>query len=399
MTSRERMLAAIECQPVDHVPCSFMIFAALRGRCDSDEEFVRRQVEMGLDAFVATASWASARNLEHRDLPGIDVRYPDEVEVRQWRQERSGEPDVLHREYRTPDGTLKTEVLETEDWPCPGHVPLMDDYLIPRGQRFPVGDDSDLDALRRLLDEPHPDDVRAFHEAAAGAKGLARELDLLLTGGMGVGMDAAAWLCGQQELMLLAIDEPEMIDELAEIIHRWNARRMEEVLRADIDLYTRRGWYEGTDFWSPEMFERFILPGLRREVEIAHEHGARFGYINTSGTMGILPYLLEAGVDVLIGVDPVQGAGTDMQQMRAIVGDRMALWGGVNGFVTVELGSDEEIRAAVRVALDELGPVGTILSPVDNIRDETDETMRRVRVMIEEWRERQGLGARTGQTG
>lgn len=90
MTSRERMMAAIACEPVDYVPCSFMIFAALRARCESDEQFVRRQVEMGVDAFVATASWASARNPEHRDVPGIDVSYPDEVEVRQWRESAPG---------------------------------------------------------------------------------------------------------------------------------------------------------------------------------------------------------------------------------------------------------------------------------------------------------------------
>lgn len=389
MTSRERMLAAINCEPVDYVPCSFMIFAALRARCDSDEQFVRRQVAMGLDAFVATASWASARNPEHRDLPGIDLRYPPQVELRQWREEGADGTDVLHKEYATPDGTLKAEVLETEDWPYPGHVPLMDDYLIPRARRFPVSERSDLNALRRLLAEPHPDDVREFREAAADAKALADELQLLLTGGMGVGLDAAAWLCGQQELVFLAIDEPEMIDELAELIHEWNAARMREVLGVGVDLFVRRAWYEGTDFWSPPMFERFILPGLRREVEIAHEHGAAFGYINTSGTMGILPHLLDAGVDVLIGVDPVQGVGTDMAQMRAMVGDRMALWGGVNGFVTVELGTDEEIRAAVGTALDALGPIGTVLSPVDNIRDEFDDTLRRVQVMIDEWRERQ----------
>jgi len=92
-------------------------------------------------------------------------------------------------------------------------------------------------------------------------------------------------------------------------------------------------------------------------------------------------------VDVVIGVDPVQGVGTDMRQMRATVGDRLALWGGVNSFVTVELGSDDEIREAVAQALDDLGPRGTILSPVDNIRDESDDALRRVEVFIDAWRE------------
>ncbi len=65
----------------------------------------------------------------------------------------------------------------------------------------------------------------------------------------------------------------------------------------------------------------------------------------------------------------------------------MALWGGVNGFVTVEMGSPQDIRDAVREALEALGPRGFILSPVDNIRDESDETMQRVQVFLEAWRE------------
>jgi len=386
MTSRERMLAALECREVDYVPCSFMIFAALRGRCDSDEEFVRRQVEMGLDPVVATASWASARNPEHRDLPGIDMRYASEVEARQWREQVADGPDVLHKEYVTPDGTLKTEVLETEDWPYPGHVPLMDDYLIPRARSFPIAARDDLAALRHLLVAPHRDDVARFHEHARAAKALAQELDLLLSGGMGVGLEAGAWLCGQKELVFLAHDEPDLVEELAVLLHDWNVQRMRAVLEMGVDLFIRRAWYEGTDFWTPAQWRRFILPCVRREAEIAHAAGAKFGYISTSGTMGILDMLLEAGVDVIIGVDPVEGVGTDMAVMRAKVGDRMALWGGVNGFVTVEMGSDEEIRVAVRQALAELGPVGTILSPVDNIRDESDDALRRVDVMVDEWR-------------
>jgi len=161
---------------------------------------------------------------------------------------------------------------------------------------------------------------------------------------------------------------------------------MKEVLAVGVDLFVRRGWYEGTDFWSPPMYERFILPYLKREVEIAHEAGAKFGYINTSGTMGILGHLLEAGVDVLIGVDPVEGARTDMRAMREQVGHKLALWGGVNGWLTVEMGSPEEIEDAVNEAIERLGRRGFILSPVDNVCDDSDETMQRVEVFIEAWR-------------
>jgi len=372
MTSRQRMLAALECRETDYVPCSFMFFSALRGRCDSQEEFVRRQVQMGLDAVA----------------PRVDIGrpFPPQVQVRQWREERAEVPDILHKEYVTPDGTLKTEVLSTEDWPYPNHVPLFDDYLVPRARKFPVEGPEDLAALRHLLVVPEPDDVARFRANAALAQELASELDLLVTGQMGLGLEAGAWLCGMQQLIFHAVDRPAMVDELAQILHEWNLARMKEVLAVGVDLFVRRGWYEGTDFWSPPMYERFILPYLKREVEIAHEAGAKFGYINTSGTMGILGHLLEAGVDVLIGVDPVEGARTDMRAMREQVGHKLALWGGVNGWLTVEMGSPEEIEDAVNEAIERLGRRGFILSPVDNVCDDSDETMQRVEVFIEAWR-------------
>ena len=36
LTSRERMLRALNLQEVDHVPCCFMSFTALRKRCNED---------------------------------------------------------------------------------------------------------------------------------------------------------------------------------------------------------------------------------------------------------------------------------------------------------------------------------------------------------------------------
>ena len=53
MSSRQRMLAALDCQEPDHTPCAFMLFNALRDRSQSYTEFVERQVEMGLMEILA----------------------------------------------------------------------------------------------------------------------------------------------------------------------------------------------------------------------------------------------------------------------------------------------------------------------------------------------------------
>ena len=102
----------------------------------------------------------------------------------------------------------------------------------------------------------------------------------------------------------------------------------------------------------------------------------------------MLDSYLEAGVDVLIGVDPVQGTHTNLEQMKQKAGGKLSFWGGVSGAVTVEMGSEEEVRDAVARAIEALGPTGFILSPVDNITVDEPRTWYNIDVLIDEWRQR-----------
>jgi hypothetical protein len=105
------------------------------------------------------------------------------------------------------------------------------------------------------------------------------------------------------------------------------------------------------------------------------------------GSLQFADILAESGVDVVIGVEDVQDRGMDLAALKAKTRGKTALWGGVNGFVTIERGSDDEIRAATTRALETLGPDGFILSPVDNIRDTSAEVWRKVELFIDTWKE------------
>jgi uroporphyrinogen-III decarboxylase len=100
--------------------------------------------------------------------------------------------------------------------------------------------------------------------------------------------------------------------------------------------------------------------------------------------------LRESGVDVVLGVEDVQDHGMNLAQVKKKLGGKVALWGGVNGFLHVEEGSEKEIAAATARALDALGPDGFILSPVDNIRDASEKVWRKVLFFIETWRQSVG---------
>ena len=392
LTSRERMLRAMRCQPPDHVPCAFMIFAAMRGRCQDAYEAIRRELEMGLDAYLFVPSaWRNERP-EHPDLRGLPVRYPADVRTDLWLEERSGgQLPVLHKVYHTPAGDLSTDVSVSDDWPHGNRVPLMDDYQVPRATKPLVTGPEDLEPLRTMLLPPAAEDVAAFQREMARARAFQDAHGVALFSGWGVGADMAGWLCGLERLALLAYDAPEFLSDLLALIDEWNRRRMAVALEAGVDLFIRRGWYEGTDFWSPAMFRRFLLPILAREAALAHERGALYGYIQTAGVLPMLGMIQEAGVDVLIGADPTQRGERPMETMRDALSDRVCLWGGVNGAVTVEEGSAEDVVAAVTDVMATMAGVpGFILSPVDNVRAITRRAWHNVDVLVETWQRLRG---------
>jgi len=90
----------------------------------------------------------------------------------------------------------------------------------------------------------------------------------------------------------------------------------------------------------------------------------------------------------LIGLDPKEGKGTDrLTVKRKFQAKKKAIWGGISGAVTVEQGTEKETEQAVIEALDLLAPgSGFILSPVDNVREDTEHAWRNTRVLIETWK-------------
>jgi len=390
MTSRERMLTAISNGIPDYVPCCFMIFRALRNQCGDQYEFVRRQLSMGLDAMmeIPVRPNYDRKATDHADLHGLPVRYDSRVEIKEWREERSDSRyPILHKEYITPAGALTTAVNKTDDWIHEDHVPFLDDYLIPRYRKPLVTSEEDLPALRYLLAPLGKDDIERFRGESKRAIQFAREQGVIAAGGWGAVVDLACWLCGMEELILLAVDFSDFVHELIGFIFEWNRQRMELILESGVDLFIRRGWHEGTDIWSPRLFREFIFPTLVEDAELAHEHGAKFGYIMTTGMMPIADMIIEAGVDVILGIDPVQGKGVEMNMVKRKFGGKVCLWGGVNGFITIERGSPEDVKEAVRLALDILAPDGGfILSPVDNVVDTSENTWRNIEMLIKAWR-------------
>jgi hypothetical protein len=384
LTSRQRMLAALSGQPPDHTPCAFMLFKGLHARSRSYLEFLQSQLDLGLDTFVQLPPRPPQIRNDHYNLHGLPVHYDPQVQVVEWKELHQGEDlPILVKEYQTPAGILRAEVKQTRDWPYGDHIPFFDDYVEPRSRKFLVESFRDLEPLCYLLAPPTYKEIQQFRVDSLPYLEFAQQEGLLVAGGWGVGADAIGWLSGLTNMIKLTRRQPEFIQSLLDLIAGWNRTRMQVVLSMGVDLYIKRAWYENCDFWTPTTWRKFIQPILAQDASLAHQYGAKFGYILTSSAMPLIEPIIEAGVDVLIGVDPLE---YDLKRTAQLSAGKLCLWGGVNGHLTVERRTPSQVRQEVQTGLEILGKQpGFILSPVDNIRELSPAIENNISELIKTW--------------
>jgi hypothetical protein len=386
LSSRDRMLQAINHREPDHIPLYLKWWE--RPFLSDKSQGWRNQFERA----------DSVLHLGLEDTVGFDVPRPmsEDVKMRVWKERPAGERwPLLFKEYETPKGTLRQVVRQTSDWPHGDDIPIFSDFLAPssRSVKYLVQEADDLEALSCLFRDPNDEEMEAFREGAERVREFAEERQILVECGMYseggresaiFGADALPWLCGFENVMRRAFRDPNFVRRLLEIVHEWDMRYLDALLELGfVDIIVHRGWYENADFWSPSQYKRFIEPYVSKLVDRTHRAGAKFCYIMSMKQMPLLGIMKEIDVDILYGLDPVQG-GTDLALAKKSVGDSICLCGGVNSAVTLNSGTPEEIRKAVTDCVKILAPGGGfILSSIDQIFEDTP--WKNIQILIDTW--------------
>jgi uroporphyrinogen decarboxylase len=278
-------------------------------------------------------------------------------------------------------------VRESDAWVAGLDIPLTGGYAdvnVSSAVEYVVKGPEELERLQYLLQPPSDAQLADFRGRAAEVRRFARQRGVLVEGGWVEWGEALLWLLGVEGLIFAQVDDPGFVEQLLEMLWRYERRRIEILLDAGVDVVVHRGWYHVTDFWSPRNYRRFLKPLLKREIEMVHQAGALHSYIMTKSFAQHYDDFLDLGIDILWGVDPVEG-GADLAELKRRIGHRVCLWGGMNSFVTLGRGTEEEIRGAVREAVQVLAPGGGfVLFPVDQITP--DIPRRSVEILIDEWR-------------
>lgn len=317
MTPRQRYVATIRFEDVDHVP-----FEPGHGRESTRANWRKQGLPADVKdylAYVRELIGIESQVTQPPVSPGVNMTMMPEFEekiiaerpnsrvVQDWKGNiceigkqfdpsyLRGAPDFVTRSW------LKCPVESRADWP-------------DMARRY------DVDALGRF-----PVDF-----AARGAALRGRDYVSGLTF-PGPFWQLREWL-GFENLCMLLLDDPEfameMIDFWKDFISRMLARVFEHYV-PDYIMINEDMAYKEKPMVGPDMARQFLLPSWRQWGEIAKASGVPVYGVDSDGYVGsLIPVWIEAGFDY--NSPQEVAAGNDLPAYRGTFGKQMAYGGGVD---------------------------------------------------------------------
>jgi uroporphyrinogen decarboxylase len=334
MTSRERVLAAFAHAEPDRVP----------RWCGAAPEFIAK----------------AKRQLGLADTEQLFVRFGDDF--RRVHARYVG-PDEL-----SPDGHLAPGATYRSPFGVERHG---------FGYGMPMTTPLATATLRQIHAYPWPDpaSMEVAHirdEALAWGRRYA-----ILGGAWSPYWHDASDLLGMEGLMMKMTDEPEVVDAVLTHVVAYYfevSRRIFDAAADALDVF-----FVGNDFGSqngpllgPRQFERFLLPHLRRLIQLGHDYRLKVQLHCCGGYAPLIPLMIAAGLDGLHAVQP--GChGMDLRTLKARYGDKILFNGAIDSHHVLIEGTPASVRQNVREVLALMAPGGGYIAGAshDYILEET----------------------------
>jgi hypothetical protein len=391
MTSRERVLKALNHQEPDRVPLDLggtivtsiaaTTLDRLRRHLGLEDQPVKvydvyqmlGEVEMdlverlGLDC-VALNPPVFRMGLRNEGwkpwtlMDGTEVLMPGQFDIEEtpegdWLLHQEGDPNQAAM-ARMPAGGFYFDTIGYGDWHPDWQPPPLDDMRAQVEQAIVT--DEELSAMA--------EDARVLHSETDKAVVL-NALQYL-----------GVWYVGTlPDFWCLLGSDPGYVQELFAIASERAMRnlvRLWEALGENVDVVAVSGLDFGTqrsEWFSPEVFKRVYVPPFRDQFQWIREHTTWKSFEHSCGSIPrLIGFLADAGLDAL---NPVQtsAAGMDPQWLKETFGDRITFWGGgVDTQSTLPFGTPEDVRSEVAERLRIFGPGGGfVFCPVHNIQPQT----------------------------
>jgi len=273
----------------------------------------------------------------------VERRPPEQIGPTRWRH-----PTVLH----TPKGDLfwsydKDDGIETQ-WDRVKPIRSTDD--VERMLSVPY-----------RFDPPAPEEFEPFrqHREQAGPLSL---------GGAGI-TSMVAMLVGMMPYEMVlewVLAEPGLIKALADAWLERTRAKVEFLLDQGVGPFWHFNGVERAcpPLMGPRQWDELVLPYDGELMRLIKGRDPQsLIHVHCHGKVGrLLPLFLEMGVDSTDPVEPPPQGDITFRDARALVGDRMALYGNIE-FLDMERGTPDVVEGKVRQAIEEGGKERTVLYP------------------------------------
>ncbi len=360
MTPKERMLLALNREKPDRLPVTvhqwqrYHLDTYLEGISEL-EAFDRLGMDAAIQYFqemgqfwLPDADFSKASTPEWQDDCTVISAHPDDR--------------IAHHEVRTPGGVLtyKTRGNRQTTW--------ITEYLIKN--------DEDVELIRKYMPVPtlDPEPIRKVYDSI-GDRGILRGF---VWGDQAGCWQHAACLVDVQILIMKCFDQPDWVHTLLQTLLEKKLRFVESMKGAKFDLVETGGGAASSTVVSPALHREFCLAYDRQLHEALHSLGFKITYHTCGGTHGIEDAILANGADASETLAPKSiGGNQEPWELKAKLGIRIALIGGMDQHNTLTVGSRDEIRQAVFQLFEKVGPDGGyILSCCDHFFETPIQNLR-----------------------
>ncbi len=361
MSPRERLLAALDHREPDRVPIDLGGNQTGIHRIAYERllRFLGLEEEIAVMDLVQQLALPSDRVLErlHVDTRYVWAQGPADFDGGVVRRERNGR---FWQEFADEFGVTWSMPEDSPRYFDISHSPLAG-LSIEEIRKYPF---------------PKGDDRTRFEGLRDRAMRIRRETQYAVVSGIsGVVYEICWYMRGLENLFMDMMEQPEtlevIIDRTLQFWLDWFRLFLDEV--ADVvdvimigdDLAGQEG-----PLFSPRIYRTIVKPRQKRLVQyIKSRTRAKVWYHSCGSVVGLIPDLVENGVDIL---NPVQIAARGMEpaELKARFGSQLSFWGGgIDSQHVLPHASPEEVAEHVRRNLEAFSPGGGyVFANVHNIQ-------------------------------
>ncbi len=182
--------------------------------------------------------------------------------------------------------------------------------------------------------------------------------ELAAIGFVGGPFERAALGRGHQAILMDFFKNPSFVRRhMSKIMEYWiEVGKIEIDMGVEAVIIADDYAHKSGPFFSPKIFEKYILPFLKKEAHVFRKKSVRVIHHSDGYIVPLIPDLIAAGIDGLHSLEPA--AGVDIGEVKEDYGDRLVLVGNIDCGSLLSFGNPEEVRRVVRETIFKAAPGG-----------------------------------------